>query len=48
MNARTSARRTAAVPQGDVELAVEYQEELIGVVMHMPDVLARTCAIRMS
>jgi len=30
---------TAAIPQGDIELAVEYQEELIGVVVHMPDVL---------
>jgi hypothetical protein len=30
----------AAVPQGDVEPAVEHQEELIGVVVNVPDVLA--------
>ena len=30
----------AAVPQGDVELTVEYQEELVGVVVGVPDVLA--------
>jgi hypothetical protein len=29
----------AALPQGDVELAVEYQEGLIGVVVRVPDVL---------
>src|SRR5882724_5261252 len=30
----------AAVPQRDVEPAVEHQEELIGVVVNMPEVLA--------
>lgn len=27
--------------QGDVQLAVEYQEELVGVVVDVPDVLPR-------
>ena len=36
-------RRLAAVggPYGDVELAVEHEEELVGVLVHVPDVLAQ-------
>jgi hypothetical protein len=37
-----------AVPQSDVELPVEDQEELVGVVVHVPHVLSEVWAIRTS
>lgn len=37
--AQANGPLAAAVPQRDVERAVEYQEELVGLVVHVPDVL---------